>query len=175
MDRGGADELLRLTRHRRAGLLTPQQYLDEIAKLITNFEQSRAASERSIEDTSWDTWLPRALGQRENNLANTWYSYYDGGQMMGHVLDFAIRQNTKNKKSLDDWMRPALFALRAAENRDSNRRKRFAPLRKWPGTDLSDIFRQYISGKEPIPYEKYFAYAGITVEKKLDPTSRGWA
>ena len=36
------------------------------------------------------------------------------------------------------------------------------------GTDLSDIFNKYISGKEPIPYVHYFAYAGITVEKKVE-------
>ncbi|HXO05168.1 MAG TPA: PDZ domain-containing protein, partial [Candidatus Sulfotelmatobacter sp.] len=32
-----------------------------------------------------------------------------------------------------------------------------------------EIFSKYISGKEPIPYEQYFAYAGIAVEKKVDP------
>jgi len=36
------------------------------------------------------------------------------------------------------------------------------------GVDVSEIFSKYISGKEPIPYEKYFAYAGIDVEKKLE-------
>ena len=36
------------------------------------------------------------------------------------------------------------------------------------GMDVSEIFRKYISGKDPIPYEKYFAYAGIAVEKKVD-------
>jgi predicted metalloprotease with PDZ domain len=34
--------------------------------------------------------------------------------------------------------------------------------------EVSDFFQRYISGKDPIPYEEYFAYAGIAVEKKLD-------
>ena len=38
-------------------------------------------------------------------MLNTWYSYYDGGQIMGHLMDFAIRHDTDNQKSLDDWMR----------------------------------------------------------------------
>src|SRR6202044_1422923 len=38
------------------------------------------------------------------------------------------------------------------------------------GTDVSGIFRQYISGKDAIPYEQFFAYAGIAVEKKVDAT-----
>jgi predicted metalloprotease with PDZ domain len=152
----------------RAGLLTPQRYLDEIAKLISSFEEEPGRQERSIEDTSWDTWLPRALGQRENNLANTWYSYYDGGQIMGHVLDFAIRQSTKNKKSLDDWMR-LLYSRYALPKPGFEPDEAIRAASEVAGADLSDIFRQYISGKEPIPYEKYFAYAGITVEKKIDP------
>ena len=90
----------------RAGLITPQQYLDSIGVLITKFEQKPGRSERSIEDTSWDTWFPRnGVIQQANNLLNTWYSYYDGGQIMGHILDFAIRENTQDQKSLDDWMR----------------------------------------------------------------------
>jgi len=151
----------------RAGLVTPQQYLDGIGKLITKFEAEPGRSERSIEDTSWDTWLPRALGQRENNLANTFYSYYDGGQVMGHILDFAIRQDTKNQKSLDDWMR-LLYSRYALPKPGFEPEDAVRAASEVAGTDISGIFRQYISGKEPIPYEKYFAYAGIAVEKKLE-------
>ena len=40
---------------------------------------------------------------------------------------------------------------------------------------MSAIFlRRYISGNEPIPYEEYFGYAGIAVEKKLD-ASKSWS
>ena len=42
------------------------------------------------------------------------------------------------------------------------------------GEDLSDFSTRYISGKEPLPYEAYFGYAGITVEKKVDAT-KPWA
>ena len=54
----------------RAGLITPQQYLDEIGNMITNFEQSPGRRERSIEDTSWDTWFngtyTKEWGQKNN-------------------------------------------------------------------------------------------------------------
>ena len=153
----------------RAGLITPQQYLDEIAKLITKFEQEPGRSERSIEDTSWDTWFPRSgVIQQANNLLNTWYSYYDGGQVMGHILDFAIREDTHNQKSLDDWMR-LLYSRYALPKPGFEPGDPIRAASEIAGTDVSDLFNRYISGKDPIPYEKYFAYAGITVEKKLDP------
>ncbi|MGB8590747.1 MAG: PDZ domain-containing protein [Candidatus Acidiferrales bacterium] len=156
----------------RAGLITPQAYLDEIAKLITKFEQVPGRKERSIEDTSWDTWYVRNPQGPENNLSNTNYSYYDGGQIVGHLLDFAIRQNTRNQKSLDDWMR-LMYSRYALPKPGFEPNDAITAMSEVAGMDMSDFVRRYISGKEPLPYEAYFAYAGIAVEKKVDPT-RSW-
>ncbi|MFZ3215256.1 MAG: PDZ domain-containing protein [Candidatus Acidiferrales bacterium] len=156
-----------------AGLITPAQYLDQIGQLITKFEAQPGRSERSIEDTSWDTWFPRgSVVHQDNNLANTWYSYYDGGQIMGHILEFAIRQNTANQKSLDDWMR-LLYSRYALPMPGFEPEDAVKAASEVANADLSDIFRRYISGKDAIPYEQYFGYAGITVERKLDP-DKAW-
>jgi len=152
----------------RAGLITPQQYLDEISNAITNFEQNPGRRERSIEDTSWDTWFNGDTVTQPNNLKNTNYSYYDGGQIMGHILDFAIRQDTNNRKSLDDWMR-LLYSRYALPKPGFLPDDAVKAASEVAGVDVSEIFSKYISGKEPIPYERYFAFAGIAVEKKLDP------
>ena len=157
----------------RAGVLEPQKYLDMVARLLTNFDALPGRKERSIEDTSWDTWYSRSVVQQENNLRNTNYSYYDGGQVMGHILDFAIRNATNNQKSLDDWMR-LLYSRYALPKPGFQPEDPVKAASEVAGTDLSPIFTKYISGKEPIPYEQYFAYAGITVEKKID-TTKGWA
>jgi predicted metalloprotease with PDZ domain len=155
----------------RAGLISPQRYLDGIASLITAFEAEPGRKERSIEDTSWDTWFGRGARQ-ENNLLNTHYSYYDGGQVMGHILDFAIRQSTHNQKSLDDWMR-LLYSRYALPKPGFEPEDVVRGANEVAGTNIGEIFSRYISGREPIPYEKYFAYAGIAVQQKLDP-SKPW-
>ena len=157
----------------RAGLVPPLQYLDGIARLITNFEAKPGRKERSIEDTSWDTWFsnPMSISQA-NNLANTYYSYYDGGQIMGHILDFAIRDNTNNQKSLDDWMR-LLYSRYALPKPGFKPEDAIHAANEVAGKDVSDVFRRYISGMEPIPYEQYFALAGIEVTKKVDP-DKAW-
>jgi len=156
----------------RAGLITPQQYLDGIASLITKFEQEPGRQERSIEDTSWDAWFNGTTISQGNNLRNTSYSYYDGGQVMGHILDFAIRQNTHNQKSLDDWM-SLLYSRYALPKPGFEPEDAIKAASDVAGSDMSSFFHLYISGKEPIPYDQYFAYAGITVEKKLDP-AKAW-
>ena len=157
----------------RAGLVPPLQYLDGIARLITNFEAKPGRKERSIEDTSWDTWFsnPMSISQA-NNLANTYYSYYDGGQIMGHILDFAIRDNTNNQKSLDDWMR-LLYSRYALPKPGFKPEDAIHAASEVAGKDVSDVFRRYISGMEPIPYQQYFALAGIEVTKKVDP-DKAW-
>ena len=157
----------------RAGLVTPEQYLAGLGKLLTKFDGEPGRSERSIEDTSWDTWFPNAgvLAQK-NNLANTWYSYYDGGQVMGHILDFAIREKTNNQKSLDDWMR-LLYSRYALPKPGFEPEEAIRAASEVAGGDVSEIFSRYISGKEAIPYEKYFAYAGIAVTAKVD-SSKPW-
>jgi predicted metalloprotease with PDZ domain len=156
----------------RAGIITPAQYLDNIGQLITKFEAEPGRGERSIEDTSWDTWYSRNTVQQENNLRNTNYSYYDGGQVMGHILDFAIRHDTKNQKSLDDWMR-LLYARYALPKPGFQPDDAVKAASEIAGTDISPLFSKYIAGKEAIPYELYFAYAGISVEKKIDDT-KAW-
>jgi predicted metalloprotease with PDZ domain len=157
----------------RAGLLTPEKYLELMGRAITNFEATPARQERSIEDTSWDTWYSRTVVSQENNLRNTNYSYYDGGQVMGHILDFAIRHDTGNAKSLDDWMR-LLYSRYALPKPGFKPEDAVKAANEIAGKDVSELFSKYIAGKEAIPYEEYFGYAGITVEKKIDDT-KGWA
>jgi predicted metalloprotease with PDZ domain len=157
----------------RAGLITPQEYLDGVGKVMTAFEAEPGRKERSIEDTSWDTWFPNGnVVPQKTNLANTWYSYYDGGQMVGHILDFAIRQSTNNQKTLDDWMR-LMYSRYALPKPGFEPQDAIRAASEVAGKDISDLFRKFISGKEPIPYEQYFAYAGVTVEKQFE-TDKAW-
>jgi predicted metalloprotease with PDZ domain len=151
-----------------AGLITPEQYLHNISRQITKFEQEPGRKERSIEDTSWDTWFrsPKTF----SDLDNTWYSYYDGGQIAGHLLDFAIREQTNNQKSLDDWMR-LLYQRYALPKPGFEPEDAVRAASEVAGADMSDFFHRYISGKEPLPYEKYFEYAGIAVQKVYDPNA----
>ena len=160
----------------RAGIMTPENYLLAIGDLLTKFEEEPGRAERSIEDTSWDTWFRQANAGRQQrygfNLSNTNYSYYDGGQVVGHLLDFAIRQATQNKKSLDDWMR-LLYSRYALPKPGFEPEDAIHAAGEISGQDMGDFFRRYISGKEPLPYEQYFAYAGLRVMRDSQ-ASKPW-
>jgi predicted metalloprotease with PDZ domain len=139
-----------------------------MGQLITGFERSPGRKERSIEDTSFDTWFwYRSPGPAETNINNVNHSYYTGGQIMGHFLDFAIRQATNNQKSLDDWMR-LMYQRYALPKPGFEPDDAMRAATEVAGKDMSEFFRRYISGKEIPPYETYFGYAGIQVEQRVD-------
>ena len=150
----------------RAGLISPEDYLEILSRLVTKFEAEPGRAERSIADTSWDTWF-RDL-RTDNNLANTTYSYYDAGWIIGHLLDFEIRQDTRNQKSLQDWMR-LLYERYALPKPGFTPDDAVKAASEVAGTDLSGFFHRYITGKEALPYQTYFSYAGVDVQVLNDP------
>ncbi|HET6178307.1 MAG TPA: PDZ domain-containing protein [Candidatus Sulfotelmatobacter sp.] len=162
----------------RAGYYKPQDYLDLTARVITGFEQDPGRSERSIADTSWDTWFGFAgagaggFGPRfSNNLANTNYSYYDGGHILGLLLDLEIRHVTGNRQSLDDWLR-LMYQRYALPKPGFEPEDAVRAATEVAGTDMSEFFRRYVSGKDPLPHEKDLSYAGIRVDKEYP--AGGW-
>jgi len=153
----------------RAGFLTPQQYLEYIGRLWTGLEEKPGRKERSVADTSWDTWFGGAAGgggganAAQNNLANTNYSYYDGGQTLGCLLDMEIRNQTHNRKPLDDWMR-LMYSRYALPKPGFEPADAVRAASEVAGTDMTAFFERYVTGKDALPYERDFAYAGIEVE-----------
>lgn len=155
----------------RSGFWKPQTFLDHTARVITVLESEPGRKERSIADTSWDTWLGFRGGGSSgagvgfaNNLSNTNYSYYDGGQVLGILLDLEIRHATGNRKSLQDWLR-LMYSRYALPKPGFEPQDAVKAASEIAGVDMSDFFRRYVTGKEPLPYETEFSYAGIQVMK----------
>ncbi|HML16791.1 MAG TPA: PDZ domain-containing protein [Bryobacteraceae bacterium] len=153
----------------RAGFLTPQQYLEYIGRLFTGLEEKPGRKERSIADTSWDTWFGGAGGggggnaALASNLTNTNYSYYDGGQTLGCLLDLEIRNQTHNRKSLDDWMR-LMYSRYALPKPGFEPEDAVRAASDVAGADMTAFFDRYVTGKDPLPYERDLAYGAINVE-----------
>ena len=155
----------------RSGFWTPQNYLDYIGRVISGLEREPGRRERSLEETSWDTWFgfPGGGGVGlgtgfASNLVNTNYSYYDGGQVLGVLLDLEIRHATGNRKSLDDWMR-LMYQRYALPKPGFEPEDAVRAASEVAGKDMSDFFRRYVSGREALPYEDEFGYAGMQVRK----------
>ncbi len=88
---------------RRAGLLTPDQYLDTLAETITAVLQRSGRLKQSLAESSFDAWIK--YYKQDENAPNSVVSYYQKGALVAAGLDLSIRLATAGRRSLDDFMR----------------------------------------------------------------------
>lgn len=143
----------------RAGLATRDQYLDKMKNSMARFENAPGRHYQSATESSLYTWGTSGVGGDRN----TTISYYDNGAMLGAMLDLKIRNESANRKSLDDVMR-ALYQKYYQEKKRGFTDAEFrAECDRAAGGDLSEVF-EYASTTKDVDYAKYFAYAGLQVE-----------
>ncbi|MGH7567634.1 MAG: PDZ domain-containing protein, partial [Gemmatimonadales bacterium] len=139
----------------RSGLNTAADFARRLGDAIGNHRNNPARLAVSPERSSWTVW-----DSPEVNDSHT-ISYYLQGQLLGFLLDLAIRDSTGNAKSLDDVMR-YLFDHHAGE-RGFTADELVAAFRTATGLDLRDFFRQHVRGTAEIPWNDYLRIAGWEV------------
>ncbi len=87
----------------RSGVISPQNYLDMLAKNITRFMRGKGRQKQSVTDSSFDAWTK--FYKQDENAPNAIVSYYVKGGLIAFCLDFEIRRLTNKVKGLDDLMR----------------------------------------------------------------------
>jgi len=139
----------------RAGLDSPDDFARGLATSIGNHRSNAARLLVSPERSSWTVW--------DSPAVNNSYviSYYLQGELLGFLLDLAIRDSTDNAKSLDDVMR-YLLAHYAGE-RGFTRDELVAAVRSATGRDFAEFWRLYVSGATEIPWDDYLRAAGWSV------------
>ncbi len=139
----------------RSGLGSAADFTRRMGDAIANHRGNEARLVVSPERSSWTTW--------DNPAINNSYtiSYYLQGQLLGFLLDLAIRDSTDNAKSLDDVMR-YLFDHHAGERGFTRDDLRNA-IRAAAGPNFQDFFRRYVSGTTEVPWDDYVKAAGWSV------------
>ena len=147
---------------KRAGLITRDDVFEAARSNIANYENIPGHRFQSAAESSFDTWL-HPFG-RGGNAANTSISYYDKGAALGMLLDFKIRTETKNRKSLDDVMR-ALYQEYYKEKKRGFTDGEFRSVcERIAGGPLAEFFDVYVNTTKDIDYAKYLAYAGLGID-----------
>ena len=120
---------------------------------------------QSATQASYETWSDGPFG-RTGDEVNKTISYYDKGPVLGLMLDFSIRHETNNKKSLDDVMRLLYNKYYQDLKRGFTEKEFRDECEKMAGTPLAEVF-DYASTVKPPNYPKYFAYAGLAIDTML--------
>lgn len=147
---------------RRAGLLTRQEFFDQVRGFIAGYENRPGRLFQSAEEASFDTWMQ--FFNRSENSANTTISYYDKGAALGLLLDLKIRHETENRVSLDDVMRTLYREYYQEHGRGFTDAEFRRECEKASGCPLPEIFDIYVSTVQDIDYPKYFSYAGLEID-----------
>jgi predicted metalloprotease with PDZ domain len=143
----------------RAGLMTRDQYLEEMTRATASFDNSPGHHYQSATESSWNTWN---AGSGVGGDRNTSISYYDNGAMLGAMLDLKIRSESKNLKSLDDVMR-ALYKKYYLQKRRGFTDAEFRQeCESAAGGDLTEVF-SYAESTTDADYAKYFELAGLAL------------
>lgn len=146
----------------RAGLMTQMQVLDAYKSLILALETQPGRLYQSLAQASAETWSDGPSGRVTDEFNKT-ISYYIKGPIVGLMLDFKIRHETNNKKSLDDVMRTLYQDFYQKQNRGFTETEFRKVCEKVAGASLDEIFHYVYTTKE-LDYVKYFNYAGLNID-----------
>ena len=157
---------------KRAGLCNEDELLSAFRSNILAYEDKPGRLYQTLEQASYETWSDGPFG-RTGDEVNKTISYYDKGPVVGMLLDFKIRHQTKNKNSLDDVMRSLYRQFYQKKKRGFTEAEFRAVCERIAGTSLADIF-DYVSTTKELDYKKYLDYAGLDIDTTLKAIEGGW-
>jgi predicted metalloprotease with PDZ domain len=143
----------------RAGLTSREEFYRRIAYQIGLLQERPARLFQSVEQAGRSAWLEKYLDYLRSERS---ISYYNKGELLGFLLDLALRNATMNGHGLDDVMR-------RLDNEFAKRGRFFtdADLRSVVGevapdfTDRDKFFDDYVYGTRELDYDTYLGYAGL--------------
>jgi predicted metalloprotease with PDZ domain len=144
----------------RAGLLDETQYLYRLGEEITELERRPAHLTQSAEESSLDAWLEGNAYYRRPERS---ISYYNKGELLGVMLDLAVRNASHGQASLREvlqWMN-VNYAKKGRFFQDSEGVREAAEA--VTHTDLNSFFAKYVAGTEEIPWDDFLRSVGLHV------------
>jgi predicted metalloprotease with PDZ domain len=149
----------------RGGLLDERHFEQQLASAIGELERRPAHLTQSVEESSLDAWLE---GHPYYRGAERSISYYNKGELLGIMLDLAVRDASHGKASLREvfrWMNQN-YAKKGRFFPDSNGVREAAEAVSH--ADLGWFFAKYVAGTEEIPWNDFFRGVGLRLVEEKD-------
>lgn len=146
-----------------AGLSDARTILNYVTDNLKAYEPYLGKKRMSLAQSSTDIWLN--FFNRDANGQDVRISYYTKGPVIGLLLDIAIRQASNNQHSCDDVMRALYNRYYKDAGRGFTPEEFWSICEEYSGSDLSEI-KSYVYTTCDVDYEKYFNYAGLTMDRE---------
>ncbi len=160
----------------RAGLATPERYLEWLADDIKALQSQPGRALQSLEQSSFDTWIK--LYRPDENSANSSISYYLKGSLVALLLDMEIRNQSGGARSLDDVMRYLYGQYRedgAGFPEEDGFLAAVESVAGEAGGLYRDLFERYVAGAEELDYDRALGMAGLRLEWSHSDAQNGAA
>jgi predicted metalloprotease with PDZ domain len=154
----------------RAGLTTPEEYLDSLSAKIEELQTTPGRAVQSVELASFDAWIK--YYRPDENGPNVSISYYTKGAVLAFLLDAKIRRATGGTKALDDVMRAAYAKYAGARGFTPAEFQRVAE--EVSGVDLDGFWTSGVEGTRELEYQETLDTLGLRFRAAAVPTSRAW-
>jgi predicted metalloprotease with PDZ domain len=152
----------------RAGLLDEGRFEQALASAIAELERRPAHLTQSAEESSLDAWLEGEAYYRRPERS---VSYYNKGELLGIILDLAVRDASHGHASLREvfqWMNEN-YARKGQYFLDSDGVRQAAEA--VTHADLAPFFTKYIQGTEEIPWNDFFRSVGLHLTEEKTSTA----
>jgi predicted metalloprotease with PDZ domain len=147
----------------RAGLISPDSYLELLGKTITRVQRTAGRLRQDIESSSFDAWTK--LYKQDANSPNTMVSYYSKGALVALALDLTIRKESDNRHSLDDVMREC-WTRYGETGEGMPERGIEAIARSVTELGLEDFFDRYVRGTVDPPLHNLLRTVGVRLHMR---------
>lgn len=156
---------------KRAGLADEKTLFADFEGNISHVENNPGRLYQSLSQSSYNTWNDGPFGPQGEGKNKT-MSYYEKGPVVGLLLDFAIRNATQNKKSLDDVMRFVYWQYYKKLQRGFTDAEFQEACESIAGVSLTQVF-EYVYTTKELDYNKYLGYAGLKLIPQAGTTTAG--
>jgi predicted metalloprotease with PDZ domain len=154
---------------KRAGLLSRDEYLDELTAQIEAVQNTPGRLVTSVDMASYDTWIKQY--RPDENTANMSVNYYPKGAVIAFLLDAHIRRATNGKQSLDDAMRTAY--ARYAGAKGYTLEQFYETMSFVAGTNLRPFFASAVESTEELNYKDALEWFGLRFRPEAK-SQRAW-
>jgi predicted metalloprotease with PDZ domain len=154
----------------RAGLISRKNFYAHLAYQVSELQSRPARFFQSVEESGLEAWFEKYSDYLRPERS---ISYYNKGELLGFLLDLAIRHATGNAAGLDDVMRRLNeeFARRGRFYTDSDLPRVMAQVA--PGySGLEAFFADYVRGTRELDYPVYLDYPGLKLESQGPGSAR---
>ena len=148
---------------RRAGLLTPTQYLEQRASLVRDYLGIPGRNRISLEESSLIAWVDYYLPYEET--PNQSVSYYLKGDLVSMCLDLEIRHRSDARASLEDVLR-LLWKEHGRTGVGVEEEGILPAANRATGLDLTSFFDRFIRGTDDVDLSAFARYAGLALAPK---------